>query len=357
MVGEFPAPDGVRWRAVIRHSTGAPEPLAACRRRVAAVWPGADIRVVPDAAAQAATAAEPGAEALCLLDDSHILPSRVPVPAGFVAGGVALRLPAFWFGGDSGLPALPVAGPLLCPADLWRRGAGRGAPVPEAVLPGVLVPALLVSEDGGGPRGIGRLFPIVRPRFPVSPSHHRRGLYAFIQAHAESVFHEELRHAVAVTPLTLAGHVFLVSLILSRCPLRRNRASLSALLDGFAGRVAHARLDTGEREMLVSLAMAGEDAAFLGRVEALVMRPLRSGLPGGPLFGGWSDVWDPAGGPAVLNPAGKPAVGGWLFALWLRLWHRELFGVVAPDGRLRTAAAVLRAARLPPLSGNGAAES
>ncbi len=157
-----------------------------------------------------------------------------------------------------------------------------------------------------------------KPVLPVSPDEHRRGLYRFIATHVEAPFHDEVRHAVATTPPTARGHLFLALLILDRVPLRRNQAALSDFLDAYFDTVLRVPLPPFRKARLLTLAADADGGAFTDAVrETLALRHLAGLCAHGRLFSEGT-------GDALVPDTFWTAAGRWLFALWLRLGRHSI---------------------------------
>lgn len=156
-----------------------------------------------------------------------------------------------------------------------------------------------------------------KPVLPVTTGEHRRGLYRFIGAHVEPPFRDAVRHAVATTPPTVRGHLFLALLILDRAPLRRDRAALSGFLDAYFATVLRVPLPPFRKARLLAMAADADGTVFTDAVrETLALRQLAGLCAHGRLFGdGAAD--------ALVPDTRWAAAGRWLFALWLRLWGRD----------------------------------
>ncbi|MCW2249505.1 hypothetical protein M2352_005188 [Azospirillum fermentarium] len=155
-----------------------------------------------------------------------------------------------------------------------------------------------------------------KPVLPVTAGEHRRGLYRVIDAHVEAPFRDAVRHAVATTPPTARGHLFLALLILDRTPLRRDRAALSAFLDAWFATVLRVPLPPFRKARLLSMAADADGDAFTGAVrETLALRHLAGLCAHGRLFG------EP--GDALVPDTPWTAAGRQLFAVWLRLLGRD----------------------------------
>lgn len=155
-----------------------------------------------------------------------------------------------------------------------------------------------------------------KPVLPVTAGEHRRGLYRFIDAHVEAPFRDAVRHAVATTPPTARGHLFLALLILDRAPLRRDREALSVFLDAWFATVLRVALPPFRKTKLLAMAADADGTAFTDAVrETLALGHLAGLCAHGRLFGGPDDALVPD---TVWTAAGRR-----LFALWLRLRGRD----------------------------------
>lgn len=149
---------------------------------------------------------------------------------------------------------------------------------------------------------------------PVSARAHRRGLHAFVQERVETIYRDEVHHAVASMPPTVRGHLFTALLILARCPLRRNAAWLGRFLDDYFAQVLRLPLPPFRRVRLVTLGVSGAPG-FLEAVGAThALGELVALAPYADLFAADAAVASP--GPA------RGSRGRWL-AAGARLWGRN----------------------------------
>lgn len=173
-----------------------------------------------------------------------------------------------------------------------------------------------------------------KPLLPVTADDHRRGLYRFIADYVEPPFRDEVRHAVATTPLTARGHLFLALLVLDRAPLRRDRAALAAFLDAYFATVVRVPLPPFRKARLLALVAAADGVAFTeGIRDTLSLRQLAGLCAYGRLFGGGA-------ADALVPDTGWAAVGRRLFALWWLLRGRS---AIAHHGTWAEVLADLRA--------------